>query len=401
MCLQIPGGWLADRLGGKWLYGGCILLSSVISLLTPTAARIHINLVILLRALSGLGEGVLMPAAHVLLARWSIPKYRSLIVSAVYSGVDTGSVVGLLLSGFLCDHDFAGGWPSVFYVFGAAGCVWSVAWFLLCYNTPLEHPRISTAECEYWERITENRDLAAHPPAPWRKILTSLPVWALTIAYFAEEWGYYIVVTCIPMFIHDILGFNMLQNGVISGLPFVVPCVLVSLTGLLMDWLRSPGRLSTNVVRKLFCVAGFTVTASSFVFLSYVGCDRAVATLALFIAVGGSALSSPVFTVNILDLAPLHAGKLMGLVFVVVNLAAVGAPLSVGALTSDASTRTEWRTVFYMSAAIYAVGAVVFVIFGSGNRQSWEEVTGDVQQGEVDEVTSSSHPVGSVEQTQL
>jgi len=31
----------------------------------------------------------------------------------------------MLLSGVLCDHGFAGGWPSVFYVFGMVCSVWS------------------------------------------------------------------------------------------------------------------------------------------------------------------------------------------------------------------------------------------------------------------------------------
>ena len=36
------------------------------------------------------------------------------------------------------------------YVLGIAGCVWSVAWFLLCYDSPAVHPRISPAERRYW-----------------------------------------------------------------------------------------------------------------------------------------------------------------------------------------------------------------------------------------------------------
>ena len=51
---------MADRFGGKWLFGGSVLLSSVVALLTPAAARIHIVLLIILRILSGLGEGVMM-----------------------------------------------------------------------------------------------------------------------------------------------------------------------------------------------------------------------------------------------------------------------------------------------------------------------------------------------------
>jgi len=60
---------MADRFGGRWLFGGCILLSSVIALLTPSAARIHVVLLIILRVLSGLGDGVMTPALQALIAR--------------------------------------------------------------------------------------------------------------------------------------------------------------------------------------------------------------------------------------------------------------------------------------------------------------------------------------------
>ena len=75
---------MADRFGGKWLYGGCVLLSSVITLVTPAAARIHIGVLIVLRVLSGLGEGVMMPASHALIARWSAPQYRSTVATVIF-----------------------------------------------------------------------------------------------------------------------------------------------------------------------------------------------------------------------------------------------------------------------------------------------------------------------------
>jgi len=117
---------LADRFGGKRLFGGCILLSSVISLLSPVAARAHLGVFVMLRVISGLGNGVLFPALHALIARWSAPRNRSLITSLIFFG-GAGVVIGMLLSGVLSDYGFAGGWPSVFYVFGIIGCVWSAA----------------------------------------------------------------------------------------------------------------------------------------------------------------------------------------------------------------------------------------------------------------------------------
>ena len=375
MCLQIPGGWLADRFGGKRLLGGCILLSSVISLLTPVAARFHLGVFVLLRVLSGLGNGVQFPAIHALIARWSAPMRRSVIVSLVLFGSPAGVVVGMLLSGVLCDYCFAGGWPSVFYVFGMVGCVWSAAWFLLCYDSPATHPRMSTAERQYWEKVIGTTDLAARPPTSWRKMLMSVPVWALAVAFFANDWCFYTVVSCIPMFMHDVLGFDMTKNGTFSALPFLATVTMI-LTGWCSDWLRCSGKLSTTVVRKIFCVTGFVLTGCMLIIVGYSGCNRALAVAVMFIIQGCSKISFPVVITNQLDLAPLHAGKIMGLTYTIAIVAQIAVPHVVGALTYHRSTRFEWQIIFFLAAGIYAVSAIVFVIFGSGNLQSWADMPG-------------------------
>jgi len=43
------------------------------------------------------------------------------------------------------------GWESVFYVTGAIGIIWSIAWFLLVFDSPSQHPRISAEERRYIE----------------------------------------------------------------------------------------------------------------------------------------------------------------------------------------------------------------------------------------------------------
>ena len=53
---QIPGGYLAAYLGGKALYGGGILLTALLTLVTPVAARSHFYLLIAVRVLEGFFE---------------------------------------------------------------------------------------------------------------------------------------------------------------------------------------------------------------------------------------------------------------------------------------------------------------------------------------------------------
>ena len=54
MVFQIPGGWLALRLGGARLFGIAVLVASVFTLLTPTATRWSPIALIILRILEGL-----------------------------------------------------------------------------------------------------------------------------------------------------------------------------------------------------------------------------------------------------------------------------------------------------------------------------------------------------------
>lgn len=53
------------------------------------------------------------------------------------------------LSGLLSEYGFDGGWPSIFYVFGAVGVVWSVAFLIFVYEEPSSHPHIDEKEKKY------------------------------------------------------------------------------------------------------------------------------------------------------------------------------------------------------------------------------------------------------------
>ena len=53
---QVPGGWLAQRIGGKRVIFWGVLLSAVTSILSPEAARLSPYALIVMRFLSGIGQ---------------------------------------------------------------------------------------------------------------------------------------------------------------------------------------------------------------------------------------------------------------------------------------------------------------------------------------------------------
>jgi len=365
---------LAERVGGKILFGGGILASASVTLLIPVAARLSVYMMIAMRVLQGIVEGVTFPSMHALLSRWIPPLERSRAVTFIYAGVQLGTVVASPLSGVLCDHGFAGGWPSAFYVFGAAGCLWAFAWFMLCHNSPSAHPRISLEEFLYIETSLESSETSAKPPVPWIKIARSLPFWACAVAHFAFNWGYYTMLTCLPKYMHDVLQFDMTQNGILSGLPYFAAWLFMMGAGQLADILRAPHRLQTGTVRKLFCAAGLLIPGVFFVAVGFLGCNRILVVCAVILAVGSSAMAWSGFGANHLDLAPVYAGTLMGLTNTLATIPGILGPQVVGALTYHQSTRAQWQKVFYIATAIYCFGAATFVVFASGKLQYWAVV---------------------------
>ncbi|XP_041361846.1 sialin-like [Gigantopelta aegis] len=83
---QIPGGYLAATFGAKRLFAYGILCTSVLTLLTPVAARLHLGVLIALRVVEGLGEGVTFPCMHAMWGNWAPVWERSKLTGFAYAG---------------------------------------------------------------------------------------------------------------------------------------------------------------------------------------------------------------------------------------------------------------------------------------------------------------------------
>jgi MFS family permease len=80
---------------------------------------------------------------------WTPSKERTVIIGASTAGAWVGNIVALPLAGYLCVNGFDEGWPSIFYIFGIVGVVWSIAFHFLCADTPKNHIFISEIEKNY------------------------------------------------------------------------------------------------------------------------------------------------------------------------------------------------------------------------------------------------------------
>ncbi|XP_041361021.1 LOW QUALITY PROTEIN: uncharacterized protein LOC121377181 [Gigantopelta aegis] len=125
---QIPGGYLAATFGAKRLFAYGILCTSVLTLLTPVAARLHLGVLIALRVVEGLGEGVTFPSMHAMWGNWAPVWERSKLTGFAYAGAQLGTVFAMPISAILCSSSFLGGWPSCFSM--SIQQITDAVWFL-------------------------------------------------------------------------------------------------------------------------------------------------------------------------------------------------------------------------------------------------------------------------------
>ncbi|KAK3593079.1 hypothetical protein CHS0354_038105 [Potamilus streckersoni] len=391
MVTQLPGGWLASHYGGKRVFGWFVFVCSVATLLTPFAARTDLKLLIAVRVIAGIGQGVVWPAMQVIWAHWAPPLEYSKLGGFCYAGAQVGNVITFPIAGLLCEYGFDGGWPSIFYILGGLGLVWFVAWMLVVADTPWEHSRISEEEKLYIMHSLKGKISTSKTTIkiPWLKIITSLPVWAIFVTHTCANWGTYTFMTNIPTYMKEVLKFDIKQNGALSALPYIGFWAMVNVSAHIADFLRRRKMISTTTCRKLFNSLGEMVPALFVVITSFMDSTQpvlAVVFLTLGVAFSGCQYGSG-FVVNPVDIAPKYAGVIFGISNTLGTLGGILAPIAIGYITTD-KTREQWQTVFYIAAAIYTFGALFFVAFGSGEIQEWareknEDVEIDVNNGDV------------------
>ncbi|XP_053981510.1 putative inorganic phosphate cotransporter [Hylaeus volcanicus] len=370
---QIPFGILAKRYGSKYFLGVGMMINSVFGLLVPVSARQggYYSLMAV-RFIQGLGEGPIVPCTHALLAKWIPPNERSRMGAFVYAGAQFGTVISMPLSGILSEYGFSGGWPSIFYVFGAVGTLWCIAFLLIVYEDPERHPHIPEDEKKYILSALWGSAGASSPPVPWRSIVTSLPFWAILIAHMGQNYGYETLMTELPTFMKQILHFDIKSNGTISSLPYLAMWLFSMVISHVADWMISSGNFNHTYTRKIINSIGQFGPAIALIAASFTACNTWLTVTLLTVGVGLNGGIYSGFKVNHLDISPRFAGVLMSFTNCLANLAGLLAPITAGYIIVGTPTHAKWRLVFMISAVVYIVCAIFYIIFGSGQRQSWD-----------------------------
>jgi MFS transporter, ACS family, glucarate transporter len=347
---EIPSGWLGDVRGSRHVLTRIVVWWSAFTMLTG-AARGYGSLVTI-RFLFGAGEAGAFPNIARTFSTWFPRRERGRANGVMFLGTRAGGILSVPVTLFLIGN---WGWRATFAAFGAIGLVWAAAWFWWFRDRPEDHPSMTKDELEWIRQDASSPAPLQRSPTPWAAMLRSRNLYAICVMYFAFSYGLYFYFTWLPTYLIKVLGFSAFAGGLLASLPFMLAGAADVAGGWITD--RLSGAYGLRVGRCYLGCAAF-LTCGALVFVSTLDLPPVAKAVLLAFALASADLALSACWAVPLDIAPGHAGVMTGAMNTVGNLGGLVGPLVMGVAVDRWQS---WTIPFYITAAIYAVGALAWL----------------------------------------
>ncbi|XP_057776513.1 probable anion transporter 5 [Salvia miltiorrhiza] len=381
-CSQIPGGWVAQKIGGRRVLLFSFLLWSMTCAFVPLDPN-RVVILVVARLLVGVAQGFIFPSIHTVLAQWVPPHERSRSVSLTTSGMYFGAAAGMLILPSLVRLK---GPQSVFLVEAALGIMWSLLWLKYASDPPRsDHPKATAAGFGESSSLLPIKGIqkakvenGVHsmrtPKIPWKRIIFSLPVWAIVANNFTFHYALYVLMNWLPTYFELGLNRSLQEMGSSKMIPYLNMFLFSNIGGIIADHLITRRIMSVTKTRKLLNTLGFMVASCALMSLPLFRTPNGV-VFCSSVALGFLALGRAGFAVNHMDVAPRYAGIVMGVSNTAGTLAGiVGVDLTGRLLEAakaaqlDLTSPESWRAVFLIPGFLCIFSSIVFLVLSTGER---------------------------------
>eukprot|EP01083_Nonionella_stella_P080861 222386_1 len=421
---NIPGGYLADKYGGKIVFGLGVLCTALLTAILPMIAsgslqpndelncwcsnesewcfskgtytntndqcltirnthsacdaHSYLYLLIVLRFFMGLCESVTFPAMYSLLNNWSPKNERSRMVAISISGSYIGNILGFPISSFIIasESHIYGGWKNVFYFFSICGALWWIAWLCFVFDSPFTDPYISRKELQHLREELPASLLQKYERNPtiqcdknetyfeWKPFFTEPAALALYIAHFSYHWSFYTLLTELPTYLNDELNFKLSSAGFISVVPYTSQLVLCIIASICVDKVIMNGLVTRTHARILIHAIGSIIPGVLLVICGYLN-DSTYVVVLLSVSTGLMGVTTSGYSANYADVSPTLSSIMYGISNTFATLPGIISPILSGYILSGDNKKSEWKLIFYIACFVFVIGTMLYWLLGT------------------------------------
>ncbi len=337
--LEIPSGLWGDRFGEKKVIIRIVLLWSAFTALTGLAGGFMS--LFFIRFLFGAGEAGAYPNTAIAIRKWFPSEERGRAQAFIWMASRIGGAIAPLI---VVPLQINFGWRTTFYILGAVGVAWVLAWLI---TYPNEAPAALNADDKKDERS-------------WTSYLAKKNFWILMMMYYCYACGVFFFISWLPKYLQNGRGITEKDLAYSAALPFLLAAFGCWLGGWISD--RLVKRMGVDWGRKIVPAVGLSI--SGVVMLLSVMIDSnpiAVVLLALGLALMD--VTAPVSWAIATDLGGKSSGAVTGAMNTAGLLGGTAASLGVGYLIT-------WTGNYHVPVVVLAIQLLVGAGFALGMRRS-------------------------------
>jgi MFS family permease len=328
---QFAVGWLSDRFCVYRLIAVGLSIWALATFLTGFTNELA--MLVGLRLMLGIGEGVAFPSASKIIARHVSAERRGISNSVLAAAIGWGPALGTFAGGLMLRYY---GWRPIFILFGLITLLWVVPWLF-----------VSKPQWRGYAHGSGNN-------VPVRQVMRNRTVWAMGAGHFCNCYGFYFLLAWLPLFLIKVRGLSILEMTSMTTAAYVIQGFGALFWGWLSDRLVMSGRDEGELRKGLLCLYQF-VYALSIVGVGFSTSPTAIfGWLAIGAAFGGIGGANP-YAISQIYAGPEASGTWVGIVNGVGNTAGIVGPVLTGILIEATGS---YMSAFVVSAAIVGFGAI-------------------------------------------
>lgn len=336
--VQLVVGWLCDRFNVYRLMTVGLLLWAAATLLMGFVGGFLSLLV--LRVMLGVGESIAFPGTSKIIAQQVPAERRGIANSAVSLGIALGPAAGTLAGGLILA---SWGWRPIFIVFGLVTLLWLIPWQATVRGlaAPGAADKMGSGE-----------------QVPLGALLSRWPLWSMSIAHIASNYGFYFLLIWLPNYLVKSRGLDIGEMTLLATLGYLAQAIAAIGFGIWSDRWTSAGRSEGQIRRWMMIVAQI---AQGVAIVGVLLADSSVG-IGFWLVIAGVAtgsLSLNIYAVAQMFAGPRAAGSWIGFQNAVGNsFSGILGPVISGMIVDAAG----YDGAFYVAAAVAIAGGIWWLV---------------------------------------
>ena len=328
---QFAVGWLSDRFCVYRMIAAGLGIWALATLLTGFANGFV--MLVALRVMLGIGEGVAFPSASTIIARHVTAERRGLANGVVAVSLAWGPALGIFAGGLILRYY---GWRPIFFTFGSITLLWIVPWLFV------SKPQ--------WRRFEHG----SGKDVPVGRVMRNRTVWLMGIGHFCNTYGFYFLLAWLPLFLVKERGIPILVMTGMITVAYIVQGFSALGWGWVSDRLIKTGWNEGRLRIGLMCLYQLTA-AGSILGIGFSTSPTMILAWLVFGALFGGIGGAHVYAIAQIYAGPRASGTWVGVMNGVGNTSGIVGPILTGLLIQESGS---YLPAFLAAAAIVAFGGI-------------------------------------------